>query len=254
MSTELVISPYVIAIIFFLIALIYSSVGLGGGSSYTALMAILGFGTLAIPIISLTLNLVVTSIGSYNFIRSKHARLKLILPFLITSIPMAWLGGALQLQKEIFYWILFISLCFVAARIYLWQNTSMSLTLDQKTKVIISLVTGLILGLLSGIVGIGGGIYLIPLIIILGLGTEKEAAACGVVFTWVNSLFGLASRLQYNMIDLSNYLPLLIAVMLGGLLGSYLGATRFTAKTLEKVLGIIILIAIAALGRKLLVM
>lgn len=246
------ISLYITVILFFIIALVYSSVGLGGGSSYTALLAILGYSALAIPIISLSLNLLVTSIGSYQFIRNKHARLKLILPFLVTSVPMAYLGGALQLPKEVFFWLLFISLCFVAARIYFWQETTISLNLNHKTRIIISLLTGSVLGLLSGIVGIGGGIYLIPLIIILGLGTGKEAAACGAIFTWINSLFGLVSRLQYNMVDLTEHLVIILAVVAGGLLGSYFGASRFSSKTLEKILGLIIVIAIMALGRKLL--
>ena len=215
-------------------------------------MAIMGFGTLAIPMISLSLNLLVTSIGSYNFIRHKHLRIKLILPFLISSIPMAYLGGALQLEKEVFYWVLLVSLCFVAARIYLWQNTHFTLEFTHKGKLAVSLLAGCILGFVAGVAGIGGGIYLVPLIIILGLGSQKEAAACGVVFIWINSLFGLISRLQYNSIDLSDYIPMLVAVFLGGILGSWMGATRFSAKVMEKILGIIILLAIVALSKKLL--
>lgn len=251
-STEIIFSPWFIAALFFLIAFIYSSVGLGGGSSYTALMAIMGFGSLAIPMISLSLNLLVTSIGSYNFIRHKHLRLKLILPFLISSIPMAYLGGALRVEKEVFYWILLVSLCFVAARIYLWQNTRLKLELTDNSKLAISLLAGSILGFVAGVAGIGGGIYLVPLIIILGLGNEKEAAACGVIFIWINSLFGLIARLQYNPIDLTDYIPMLVAVLLGGTLGSWLGAAHFSVRTMEKVLGIIILFAILLLGRKLL--
>jgi uncharacterized membrane protein YfcA len=249
---ELVLSPYIIAILFFLIAFTYSSVGLGGGSSYTALMAILGFGALAIPMISLSLNLIATSVGSYNFLRNRHARFRLILPFLVTSIPMAYLGGALNLPKDIFYWVLLVSLCFVATRIYFWKNTSFSLNIDQSGKIIISLLSGSILGLLAGIAGIGGGIFLVPLIIVLGLGTEKEAAACGAIFIWLNSLFGLAARLQYNAIDLTDYVPLVVAVLLGAVLGSHLGSSRLAPKTMEKILGLIIIVAIFALGRILL--
>jgi len=250
-SGELLLSPYLIILLFFFIALIYSSVGLGGGSSYTALMAILGFGTTAIPMISLSLNLVVTSIGSVQFIRQGHGRLKLILPFLITSVPMSYLGGALQLPKAVFYWLLFVSLLFVAARIYLWQETAFKLQLNQRQMFLAALLSGSLLGLVSGIVGIGGGIYLVPLIIIFGLGSGKEAAAAGAVFTFINSLAGLVSRLQYNRVEMTEYLPLLAAVIAGGLIGSYIGAVRFSPKTLEKVLGVIILAAILALGRRL---
>lgn len=245
-------SPYFLAVLFFIVAFIYSSVGLGGGSSYTALMAIFGVSTLAIPMISLSLNLFVTTIGSYNFIRNKHANLKLILPFLISSVPMAYLGGALQLSKDIFYWVLLISLIFVAARIYFWKNITLKLNLNQKDKIIISLIAGSILGLIAGIVGIGGGIYLVPLIIILGLGSEKEAAACGAIFIWLNSFSGLISRLQYNSIDLTNYIPLIVAVVVGGTLGSYMGSFKFSPKVMDKILGVVILIAVFFLAKKLL--
>ena len=244
-------SPYFLAALFFIVAFVYSSVGLGGGSSYTALMAIFGISTLAIPMISLSLNLFVTSIGSFNFIRNKHAKIKLIFPFLISSVPMAYLGGSLDISKEIFYWALLISLIFVAARIYFWQNVTIQLNLNKKEKIIISLIAGAVLGLIAGIVGIGGGIYLVPLIIVLGLGSEKEAAACGAIFIWLNSLSGLLSRLQYNSIDLTNYIPLIVAVLLGGTLGSYMGSFKFSSKQMDKILGAVILIAIFFLAKNL---
>lgn len=245
-------SPYFLAFLFFIVAFVYSSVGLGGASSYTALMAIFGISSLAIPMLSLSLNLLVTSVGSFNFIRNKHAKTKLILPFLISSIPMAYLGGSLQIPKEIFYWVLLISLIFVAVRIYLWQNTTINFKFDKREKIILSLFAGSVLGLIAGIVGIGGGVYLVPLIIILGLGTEKEAAACGAIFIWLNSCSGLLSRLQYNSIDLTNYIPLIIAVVAGGALGSYMGSSRFSPKVMEKILGLVIIVAIIFLTKKLL--
>ena len=100
---DLVISPFFLAALFFAVAFLYSSVGLGGGSSYTALMAIFGVNYLAIPPISLTLNLIVSSLGSFNFIRKRHGSYRLILPFFITSIPMAYLGGSLKLPKDFFF-------------------------------------------------------------------------------------------------------------------------------------------------------
>jgi hypothetical protein len=214
-------------------------------------MAILGFNTLAIPMLSLSLNILVTSISAFNFIRYKHARLNLIAPFLVTSIPMAYVGGALQLPKEIFYWLLLVSLVLVLIRIYFWSNVSLSKELSAKSKLAIAFITGAILGLIAGILGIGGGVYLVPLIIFFGLGTVKEAAACGVIFIWVNSLSGLVSRLQYNSIDVANYIPLIIAVIIGGSLGSFIGAVKYPPKVMEKVLGIIILVAIGFLIRKL---
>ncbi|GMQ97158.1 MAG: sulfite exporter TauE/SafE family protein [Gammaproteobacteria bacterium] len=248
---ELITSPFFIAGLFFIIAFVYSSVGLGGGSSYTALMAILGFNVLAIPLLSLTLNIIVTSVGSYQFIRNKHAKIRLILPFLISSIPMAYVGGTLDVPKELFYWVLLISLIFVAVRIYFWSDTAIKLSIGTTGKNILSVISGSILGLVAGIVGIGGGIYLVPLIIVLGLGTVKEAAACGAIFIWLNSFSGLVARLQYNSIDIIHYLSLIIAVLVGGILGSFLGSRKFPHHVMEKILGVIILIAIVLLARKL---
>jgi len=247
---SIVYSPYFLAALFFIIAFIYSSVGLGGGSSYTALMAIFGFNTLAIPLVSLSLNLFVTSIGSYHFLKNKHGNFRLIFPFLISSIPMAYIGGSLSLSKNIFYWILLVSLLFVAIRIFFVKDISFKVNLSQKGKIVLSLFVGSILGLIAGIVGIGGGIYLVPLILVLGLGSEKEAAACGAVFTWLNSFSGLISRLQYNAIDLSHYIPLIIAVVAGGIMGSFLGAVKFSPKLIDKILGSVIVLAIIFLIKK----
>lgn len=249
---ELVIPLYILAGLFFIVAFAYSSVGLGGGSSYTALMAIFSVSFLAIPTISLTLNLFVTSIGSFNFIRNKHARLRLILPFFISSIPMSYIGGSLKLPKGIFYWILLITLIIVALRIYLWEKISLKLNIGNIQQIILSLLIGSVLGLIAGIVGIGGGVYLVPLIIILGLGTEKEAAACGAIFIWANSMSGLIARLQHNPINIAEFIPLIIAVVLGGTFGSYLGSSKFKPATMQKLLGGIIIIAILFLARKIL--
>ncbi|MFC1824930.1 TSUP family transporter [Thermodesulfobacteriota bacterium] len=248
--TDITSSAYFIAALFFLIAFTYSSVGLGGGSSYTALMAILGFNTLEIPMITLFLNLLVTSVGSYHFIKYKHAKFKLIFPFLVTSIPMAYLGGSLKLPKEMFYWLLLISLLFVAVRIYFWNNIAIKPNIGKTGKIAVSLLAGSVLGLLAGIVGIGGGIYLIPLIIILGLGTEKEAAASGAIFILINSLSGLIARLQYNPVDLTDYIPLIVAVLAGGAAGSFLGSTKFSPRTMQKILGTVIIVAIFFLIKK----
>lgn len=247
---ELISSIYVVAILFFVVALAYSSVGLGGGSSYTALMATLGFSVLSIPLISLMLNVLVTTLGSYHFLKNKHGRFSLIAPFLVSSIPMSYFGGSLQLPKLFFYSVLFISLCIVALRIYIWKEISLKLALSDNQKLLISIVSGAVLGLVAGIAGIGGGIYLVPLILILGLGTAKEAAACGALFIWLNSMAGLISRLQYNAIDLQPYIALIVAVLLGGWIGSYVGSTRLSKSKTEKILGVIILVALVLMAKK----
>jgi hypothetical protein len=245
----LIIDISLLTVIFALIAFFYASVGLGGGSSYTALLAIFGASTVAIPMISLTLNVLVTTVGSTVFLSQRHGRLRLIAPFLISSIPMAYVGGSLHLPKIIFYLVLLVSLAFAAMRIYFPKDTK-PLTLNDRGKFFLALGCGAVLGLIAGIAGIGGGVYLVPLIILLGLGTTKEAAACGAFFIWVNSVAGLAARLQFNSIDLAPALPLALAALAGGMAGSFMGASRFEARTMQKILGSILLVAIIFLGRK----
>lgn len=248
---ELIIHPLLLALLFFIVSAAYSSVGLGGGSSYTALMAIFGVGHVFIPTISLSLNVLVSSIGSVNFIRKRHGRLDLIVPFFITSIPMSYIGGTLEMPKRGFYLLLLVSLVFVSLRIYFWKKTSLNLNLGKRGRIGVSLFFGALLGLVSGIVGIGGGIYLVPIIIVLGLGTEKEAAACGAIFVFLNSVSGLSARLSHHPFSLTDMLPFAVAVIIGGTIGSHIGSSKLAPKTLEKILGAIILVAIAFLSKKL---
>lgn len=239
-----------LAAVFLCIAYCSASVGLGGGSCYTALLAVSGAAPLAIPLISLSLNLVVTSAGSYQFTKHRHVSWKLIAPFLVTSMPMAYLGGSLQLPKPLFYGILFASLSIVVLRIFFFKKTSFSWELKGWKRIGVSLFSGALLGFIAGVVGIGGGIYLVPLIIIFGLGTEKQAAASGAIFIWMNSIIGLIARVQYHSISIENYIPLIIAVAAGGMLGAWLGATRLKPQTMQKILGAVIIVALCLLTQK----
>jgi len=241
---------YLLPVIFFVIAFVYSSVGLGGGSSYTAIMVIVGMSSIVVPMLSLALNLVVSSIGSFNFFRNKHGSLKIIFPFLISAIPMSYIGGSLELPKEVFLWVLLGSLIVVSLRIYVWNDTGFRLNLNSNQKVLASLLVGSIIGVVSGISGIGGGVYLVPVIIMLGIGDHKQAAATGAIFVWMVSLSGLISRLQYNYIDISIYTPLVISVVMGGFLGSNLGSTKLNSKQMQSILGVVIIIAIIFLINK----
>ena len=251
---ETVFSPYWLPLLFIIVAFLYSSAGLGGGSSYTALLAVFGASFLAIPVVSLTLNVLATSVGSFNFIRGGHARFRLVGPFLVSSIPMSYLGGALGLSSDVFHVILWISLVLVALRIYVWDRISLRMEMSGAGRTALALGAGSALGLLAGIVGIGGGIYLVPLILVLGLGTEKEAAACGVIFVWVNSLSGLTARFASYAFDWTPFIPLVVAVLLGSAVGSFMGSSRFSPRTMQKMLGAIVLIAIVFLTRKMLLL
>ena len=243
-------SELILPILFLFVAFIYSSVGLGGGSSYTALMAIMGVSYTIIPTTSLTLNLVVTFIGMVNFWRNGYGRLDLIGPFLVTSIPMAYLAGSLDLPEFIFQIILIITLILVAVRIYIINGLTLSFQLSPIQKWMAIILIGSILGFFAGAVGIGGGIYLVPLIIMFRLGSTKEAAAAGAMFIWANSLAGVVARYQSGMLNTEFIFPLIGAVIVGGSVGSYFGSTKFKAKTVQKIMGVVIIVAIIFLIRK----
>ena len=241
---------YLIPLSFFIVSFIYSSVGLGGGSSYTAIMAITGVSYSIIPSVSLILNLLVTFFGMVNFWRFGYVRYSLVIPFIITSVPLAYFAGSIKLNESFFQVMLLISLVIIAIRIYILNDLVLSIQLTKVQKWFVIIFIGSSLGFIAGAIGIGGGIYLIPLIIILGLGTEKEAAAAGTIFVWSNSLAGLAPRYQFLRFEYDMLLPSILSVIIGGSLGSYFGATKYEPQTIQKIMGIIIIVAILFLVRK----
>jgi uncharacterized membrane protein YfcA len=144
-----------------------------------------------------------------------------------------------------------VTLILVVVRIYFFNRLQFSTTLEGTARWVVILTLGALLGFVAGAVGIGGGVYLVPLLIMFQLASEKEAAATGAIFIWVNSLAGIVARFQQGAYDLAFMLPLLVAVILGGFLGSYTGAVRFRPQTIQKVIGVVIIIAIVMLGRRL---
>ena len=235
---------YFLPILFLFVSFFYSSVGLGGGSSYTAIMAIMGINYQLIPATSLTLNLGVTFIGMINFWKAGYGRINLVAPFLITSIPMSYLAGSVQLPELIFESILTMTLMLVVTRIYLLDRLAFTYQLSNIEKWLLAIFLGSFLGFIAGAVGIGGGIYLVPLIIMFGLGTTKEASAAGAMFIWFNSFAGLLPRLQSGTYDIKFITPLVFAVLLGGFVGSYFGSVRFDSVFIQKIMGAVIILAI----------
>ena len=244
---DLLIPLPLLALLCLSITIAYASVGLGGGTAFTALLAILGASHEMIPTVSLLLNVVVTTIGSFIFLRKRHGRRALIVPFAATSVPAAYVGGRLPIPPDIFYGLLLASLVLVAVRIFVWDEASIDLKLSRIQEVLVSLVLGTALGLIAGIVGIGGGIYLVPLILILGLGTEQEAAAAGAVFTWINSVAGLAARVPRLVVDWAELAPLAAAVAVGAVIGAWAGAAWLSRQAMRRVLGGIVVLAIMLL-------
>nr|MBF0222546.1 TSUP family transporter [Desulfobulbaceae bacterium] len=143
-------SPLLLSIIFFIVAFLYSSVGLGGGSSYTAILAIFNVNYLAIPTITLALNLCVTSVSNINYIINHHLKVSLFLPFLVASVPFSYLGGSLILPKRVFWAVLLVCLSLVAIRIYFFKTASIQLQFSKIQKTAFSLFLGALLGFFAG--------------------------------------------------------------------------------------------------------
>ncbi len=245
---DLLISPYWLAVLFFVVATFYSMTGLGGGTSYAALLGVFGAGTRAIPTISLGLNALVSLIVSFTYVRAGYARWRLIGVLLAGSAPMAYLGGWLPISEDVFYVVLIGVLLLVAARILLWADPRLDVKWSGRWRLGASLAMGAVIGFLSGLVGIGGGVFLVPALVILGLADEREAAAAGGIFIFVNSLAGLGAHLQYYIPAAEEIIPLAAAVIVGSVLGSYLGAVRLKERTIRWIMGGIILIAAVILS------
>ncbi|MFO7609876.1 MAG: sulfite exporter TauE/SafE family protein [Candidatus Krumholzibacteriia bacterium] len=233
------------------VAFLYGSVGLGGGSAYTAILALAGVPYVLVPTVSLALNLVVTFVGMINFHRGGHLSPRLVAPFLVTSMPAAWLGGSLHLPRGVFLWLLASTLTLVLVRIYLVGELRLRLRLAGPLRLVFPPVLGAVLGFVAGTVGIGGGVYLVPLLIMFGLADEKRAAAAGAVFIWFNSAAGLAARWPRGHADPASVLPLVVAVACGGWLGSSLGSLRCAPRTIQRTLGLVVAVAVVFIARRL---
>jgi uncharacterized membrane protein YfcA len=208
---------------FFIVAIFYSMVGFGGGSSYLALLSLYDVSYLVMPKIALVCNLLVVSGGAWNFYRQGHFNKKLLFPFAFSSVPFAFFGGMYQISEKFFFILLFLSLFLSGLKLLFVHDFKGEI---QKPSLALSLVVGAILGLLSGIVGIGGGIFLAPIILTFKWGRPKEVAACCAFFIWINSLVGLSGQLiKDSSQDLQAYYPLFLSVLIGGFIGSRLGAS-----------------------------
>lgn len=230
-------------IAFFVIAFFYSMVGFGGGSSYLVLLVLSGISYQSIPPVALVCNLIVATGGFYHFYRAGHFRPEIAMPFMMLSIPMAYLGGSIVISKQMFCILLGLSLCFVALRLVMTTQTFSEVkAITWKQFWIMGLPLGGAIGFLAGIVGIGGGIFLSPLLIFLRWTHVKQAAAIAALFIVVNSCSGFLGHLQKGMIDLSLIAPLGFAVFLGGQIGARLGANRIPKLRLQQALSVFILL------------
>ncbi len=232
----------------FVIAALYSSAGFGGASGYLLAMSFFDIPGNVMSSVALVLNIFVAIISFANYFRAGHFRPKLLVPFLITSIPAAFLGGAFKLTQQSYSALLYTALTALAVRMIFFPVLSDKANWNPRPVPLwAALTSGTIIGLLSGMVGIGGGIFLTPLIILLGWGSAKQAAASSGAFIAVNSASGLIGRLAGGSFSLGEFgAPLLAVGLAGALLGSQLGALRLSGANVRRALGIVLLIAVGA--------
>ena len=225
----------ILSILFLITAILYSSVGFGGGSTYLALLLIWDIPYYIFPILALICNVIVVSGNSFNYIRAGNHNIKLLIPFLIGSVPFAFLGGSLRIEKELFEIILFLVLS-IAGLLLLINNKSYEdqEVLERKINYFISLFIGSFLGLVSGVVGIGGGIFLSPILFLLRADKPKNIITTASLFILINSISGIFGQLTKDNIlgEIINYWPLFCAVLLGGLFGNFLNLKIFSNRVL----------------------
>ena len=244
----------ILSILFFVTALIYSSVGFGGGSTYLAILLIWGVPYTIFPVIALVCNIIVVSGNSINFLRSKNVNINLLFPYLIGSIPFAFIGGSITIEKSLFEILLFCVLL-VAGIFLLIESKSFS---EEKIKInqipkLISISIGSIIGFMSGIVGIGGGIFLSPLLFLMKAGYPKHITSSASLFILINSIFGIAGQLTKDQIldQVIIYWPLFLSVLVGGQIGSVLNIKFLPNKILALLTSFLVIFVAIRIGIKL---
>ncbi len=229
---------------FFGIAVLYASVGFGGGSGYIALLSFTDLEPSQLRFIALCCNIVVVSGGTWLFIKNKIFNVKKILPFIATSVPAALLGGSYQLESHNFFVLLACTLLFAGVLMLLQLN---KLTSDRKviSNVGLNLLLGGVIGLVSGLVGIGGGIFLSPVLHLMKWDKPKVISATASFFILVNSISGLTGQVAFNSIDVNWKLliPLVLAVFIGGQIGSRLNVTWLSQRRIKALTAVLVIFA-----------
>jgi len=242
--TDLINSPLLLVLLA-VVAFLYASVGHGGASGYLALMSLFAFPVTFMKPTALVLNILVSAISFYFFYREKKFEWKLFYPFAITSIPFSFLGGMITIETHYYKIILATVLVLAVARLLgLFGHEK---TVRKPLNLPLALFVGAIIGFLSGLLGIGGGIILSPVILLLGWANIKQTAAVSALFIFVNSISGLFGFLSKGGIIPVSSVSLIVAAVVGGILGAYYGSRKFNTLTLRTVLGFVLGIAILKL-------
>ena len=224
-----------------IVAFLYASVGHGGASGYLALMALFSFAPENMKPTALLLNLFVAGIAFYHYYRAGHFNKKLFLAFALASIPMAFLGGLITIDASVYKKILAVLLVFAILKMLnVFGKESDQI---KNIKIWQGLIIGGLIGFFSGLIGIGGGIILTPVILLLHWGKMKEAAAVSALFIWVNSGAGLMGQLTSGAVLSTQSFLLVALALLGGWFGSYYGSKKFNNNSLRYLLAFVLIIA-----------
>ena len=243
----------ILTIFFFITAIFYSSIGFGGGSTYLALMLIWDVPFHIFPIIALICNIIVVSGNSINFLRTKNINLSLLTPYLIGSVPFAFFGASISIDKNLFEILLFSIL--LTAGVFLLLE-SKSFNKDQiiikKIPTALSILVGSIIGFISGLVGIGGGIFLSPILFLLKAGYPKHITSTASLFILINSIFCVAVQFTKDIVlyEFLNYWPLFIVVLIGGQIGSFLNIKFLSNKVLSVMTSLLVIFVAIRMGFK----
>jgi len=229
-----------LSLIFFLFALTYSAVGFGGGSSYLALLFFIGMPFQSIPKVALICNLIVVSGGAYGFIKDKLMAWDVLTPLLICSLPAAFFGGQFHISKQWFLVLLSVTLLISGTKLLVKKSLHVSEPCAPSRLVIA--VVGSAIGFTSGIIGIGGGILLAPLMHLFHWVETRKVSAIACLFIFFNSLAGLGGQvLKSGVMDLGLYYPLFLSVLIGGLLGNYLCRYKLRGERIIQLTGLLII-------------
>lgn len=228
-------------VILFFVAFLYAAVGHGGASGYLALMALYGVVPEEMKPTALVLNLFVSLTSFIQYYRGGYFSKKLFIPIAAASIPLAFIGGMITVEENIYKRILGILLLFPVIRFFFFKNVD-----DNELKphnITIAVVTGGVVGLLSGMIGIGGGIILSPILLLLHWTNQKQTAAISAAFIFVNSVAGLGGMVTQGISFTGDMMMYIIVAFTGGLLGAYLGSKKFNQNVLKYVLATVLLMA-----------
>ena len=240
-----------LAILFFVTAILYSSVGFGGGSTYLALLLIWEVPYFIFPVIALSCNIIVVLGNCFNYIKARNLNLKLLIPYLIGSIPLAYFGGSLPIEKKLFEILLFLVLA-IAGTLLLFNFKSYDdkETSYQKIPTLVSILIGAALGFISGVVGIGGGIFLSPILFLVRAGKPKYIVTVASLFILINSISGIIGQLTKNYVltEVTNYWFLIAAVFIGGQIGNFFNLRIFSTRILALITALLVLFVALRMG------